>query len=348
MKIAITGEKGFLGYHLTQYYKWVKGFEVVELGKNYIENINLLHNCSLLIHCAGVNKGKDVYEKNISLTRNLVEVLINHNINIDIKFTSSTQENNGSEYGNAKLQSKILLQNYCYRSKTKFESYKIPNLFGPFGKPNYNSFINTFCYNIVNNKKCQHNNKVVTLCYVYDAIKTIDNQIEFNITKKTVYEIYKLLRSFHTDYSKGIIPDLTNIFEKNLFNTYRSFSKIEFKQKTHTDNRGHLVELVKGKGSQSQVFFSTTKPGITRGNHFHFNKIERFCILQGNARISMRKVGCNKKNHYIISGNDNKVIDMPILYTHNITNIGSSELVCVFWVNEIFNEKNTDTFFEKV
>ena len=107
-------------------------------------------------------------------------------------------------------------------------------------------------------------------------------------------------------------------------------------------------ELVKGKGSQSQVFFSTTKPGITRGNHFHFNKIERFCILQGNARISMRKVGCNKKNHYIISGNDNKVIDMPILYTHNITNIGSSELVCVFWVNEIFNEKNTDTFFEKV
>ena len=353
MNIAITGEKGFLGYHLTQYYKWIKGFEVIELGREYLKNINLLHGCDLLIHCAGVNRGENVYEGNISLAHELIQALKDNKIKIDIKFTSSVQEDNDKHldtpsYGNSKFESKILLQNYCNLNKTKFESYKIPNLFGPFGRPNYNSFINTFCYNIVNNKECQYNDNMVTLCYVYDAIKTIDNQTEFNITSKTVKEIYKLLYNFHTDYSQGIIPNLTDTFEKNLFNTYRSFAPIEFKFESHVDDRGHLVELVKGRGSQSQVFFSTTKPGITRGNHFHFGKVERFCVLSGSAKISLRKIGDNKKNYYIINGNDNKVIDMPILYTHNISNIGDDELVCVFWVNEIFDPENTDTYFEKV
>ena len=268
MKIAITGESGFLGYHLTQYYKWVKEYEIVKLGRNYLNNIKLLKDCDLLIHCAGVNRGNNIYQDNILLTQDLVSTLIKNNISIDIKFTSSTQENNDSEYGNSKLESKKILQNYCKDKNTKFESYKIPNIFGPFGKPNYNSFINTFCYNISKNLPCSYN-----------------------------------------------------------------------------DN---LVELVKGKGSQTQIFFSITKPGITRGEHFHFNKIERFCILKGKAKISTRKIGDTKKNTYIINENDNKVIDMNILHTHNITNIGKEDLVCVFWVNEIFNPEDTDTYFLKV
>lgn len=360
MKIAITGEKGFLGYHLTQYYKFISkdeypewGFsdhDVVELGKDYLKNINLLKDCDLLIHCAGVNRGDNVYQENISLAQELVDALTKNSINIDIKFTSSTQEDNNSKYGNSKLKSKQILKNYCKDKNTKFESYKIPNIFGPFGKPNYNSFINTFCYNLSNNIPCEYNNNIVKLCYVYDVVKVIDNKLpEFPIIEITVKEIYTLLKSFHDDYSKnGIIPNLTNKFNKNLFNTYRGFIPPIFQFLQHSDNRGSLVELLKGKGSQTQIFFSTTHPGVTRGEHFHFNKVERFCVLKGKAKISIRKVGDVKENTYIIKEKDNKVIDMPILHTHNITNIGKEDLICVFWVNEIFNSQDPDTYYQKV
>ena len=351
MKIAITGEKGFLGYHLTQYYKWIKEYEVIELGRDYLDNIKLLKNCDLLIHCAGINRGKpsEVYEGNISLTQDLINSLYNNNISINIKFTSSTQEYEDNEYGKSKLESKNILFNYCKEVGSKFESYSLPNLFGPFGKPKYNSFINTFCYNLINNIHITYNQNQVKLCYVYDAIKFIDNQTDtYNIISTTVSEVYHKLKDFYNDYSQGIIPNLTNKFDKNLFNTYRSFCSSLFQFQNHSDDRGNLVELVKGKGSETQVFFSTTKPGITRGNHFHFEKVERFCILTGKAKVSIRKINSNKTIDYVISGDDNKVIDMPILHTHNITNIGNENLVCVFWVNEIFDPENMDTYFEKV
>ena len=116
----------------------------------------------------------------------------------------------------------------------------------------------------------------------------------------------------------------------------------------HSDERGYLVELVKGENSETQVFYSITKPGVTRGNHFHFNKIERFCVLSGNAEIILRKVGTKEKISYNVKGSDNTVIDMPILYTHNITNVGKDDLICVFWVNKIYDSKNPDTYFNKV
>lgn len=348
MKIAITGEQGFLGYHLTQYYKWVKQAEVISLGRDYLNNISLLKDCDLLIHCAGVNRGDDVYNSNIQLANNLVSALKNHNISIDIKFTSSTQEDLDNDYGKSKKECNVILNKYCSENGSNFKSYKIPNIFGPFGKPHYNSFINTFCYNLINNHPINYNDNMVSLCYVYDVIKSIDNDTPFNITNISVKDVYFKLKSFHNDYSKGIIPNLNLEFDKNLFNTYRSFTSPEFTFNKHVDDRGHLVELVKGKGSETQMFFSTTKPNITRGNHFHFNKVERFCVLSGEAEISMRKIGTDKIYTYTVNGHDNKVIDMPILYTHNITNTCDENLICVFWVNEIFNPDKPDTFYETV
>lgn len=348
MTIAITGEKGFLGYHLTQYYKWIKKYQVISLGKNYLDNINLLSGCDLLIHCAGVNRGDLVYEGNIKLASDLVEALKNNNIKINIKFTSSTQVNKNNEYGNSKLEAEKILFDYCTKSNTQLNTFYIPNLFGPFGKPNYNSFISTFCYNLNNNIECKHNTNLVELCYVYDAIKAIDLNIPFITNGITVEDVYLKLQSFQEDYSQGVIPNLTSKFDLDLFNTFRSYSNNLFKFKRHSDSRGHLVELVKGKGSQTQVFFSTTKPNITRGDHFHFGKVERFCVLYGKALIKTRKIDSEEINEYIISGEDNKVIDMPVLFTHNITNIGNEDLICVFWVNEVFNVDNPDTYYIKV
>lgn len=348
MTIAITGEKGFLGYHLTQYYKWVKQYQVVSLGRNYLENIRLLDKCDLLIHCAGVNRGDNVYEGNINLASELVSALEDNNIRIDIKFTSSTQVNRANQYGDSKLEAEKILQDYCTRNSTTLNTFYIPNLYGPFGKPNYNSFIATFCYNLNNNIECKYNTNLVDLCYVYDAIEAMDLGMSFTANTVSVKDVFLKLKSFKEDYSQGILPNLTSRFDLNLFNTFRSYANNLFEFKRHSDDRGHLVELVKGRGSQTQVFFSTTKPGITRGEHFHFGKIERFCVLNGTASIKTRKIDSKEINEYIISGDDNKVIDMPVLFTHNITNVGKEDLICVFWVNEIYDTNNPDTYYIKV
>ena len=353
MKIAITGENGFLGYHLTQYYKWIKEYEVVSLGRNYLDNIDKLADCDLLIHCAGVNRGDDVYNGNVNLAKDLVEALTNNNISIQIKFTSSTQEDLGNEYGNSKLEAKRILSEYCKQVGKKFESYKLPNLFGPFGKPYYNSFVATFCHNVVNGFDIQSNENQVALCYVQDAVETIVYQSghvhNYPTTSISVNDVRKLIETFHKNYDEeGIITQISDKFSKDMFNTYRSYREPKvFDFTKHTDDRGSLVELVRGKGSESHVFFSTTKPGVTRGNHFHFGKVERFCVLSGKANVQMRKVGTDQVLSFDIEGGSS-VIDMPILYTHNLTNTGDTELVCVFWVNEVFDKENPDTYFNVV
>lgn len=351
MKIAITGEDGFLGYHLTQYYKYYLGYDVISLTRKYQSNIQLIKDCDWLIHCAGVNRGTNVGSDNILLATELVELLQTHNIKINIAFTSSVQEFLGTTYGVSKTEAGKILHTYCIQSDMKFISYKLPNLFGPFGKPNYNSVVSTFCYNLVNGIACQINNNTIDLCYVYDAIQVMplnDANYTYVTTNITIKNLYDQLTRYHLSYSNGVIPKLDSKFDVQLFNTYRSFVDCTHKIPRHTDDRGYLIELLKSEGSQSQIFFSTTKPGITRGNHFHFNKVERFCVLKGTANISMRKLGSNKVTSYIINEDMNTVIDMPILYTHNITNIGNTELVCVFWTNEIFNKESTDTYFIQV
>jgi UDP-2-acetamido-2,6-beta-L-arabino-hexul-4-ose reductase len=201
MKVAITGEKGFLGYHLTQYYK-NKGWEVISLGRNYLENLQSIEGIEFLIHAAGVNRAnsdQEVYDANVELTSTLINTLTQLNLKPNIKFISSIQEINGSMYGNAKLKAKELLQDYCDKTNTTFESYALPNLFGTYGKPNYNSFVNTFAYNIVNNIDCKYNENKIKLCWVYDAIKVIDNQTkEYELFETTVKEVYFLLQGINS------------------------------------------------------------------------------------------------------------------------------------------------------
>jgi len=351
MKVAVTGETGFLGYYLVQYLKYNKRFDVVELGRDYQNNIDQLIDCDWLFHCAAVNRGNDVGITNISITNELVNLLQHNNIKINISFMSSIQEDINNEYGQSKSECKKILQRYATQSKTKLISYKLPNIFGPFAKPNYNSVVATFCYNVINDADCTVNDNMVSLSYIGDVVEiissftSIDN---FQTHTLSVTELYKLILEFHKNYSVGTIPTLDCNFKVQLFNTYRSYINCTHKLNRNSDNRGHLLELLKSGTTQSQIFFSTTHPGVTRGNHFHFNKIERFCILKGTAKISIRKIGTNKKISYIISEMDDTVIDMPILHTHNITNIGNTELVCVFWVNEIFDKNLPDTYFIEV
>ena len=352
MKIAITGEKGFLGQHLTIAALHKFKYEVVELGRDYITNLNKVKDCDWVIHCAGANRGDDVKKRNISLAQDLTYNLNKLDISVNIVFISSIQEDLDNDYGISKKEAGSILNLYCNQRGTIFQSYKLPNLFGPFGKPNYNSVVATFCHNISQNIEVKVNSEAkIGLTYVQDACSKIlqfKNNVEFNTNFISILELKKTLEKFKQYYKEGIIPELITQFDINLFNTYRSYTKCKHQFNRYTDDRGYLIELLKVTFGQSQIFFSTTKPGITRGNHFHFGKIERFCILKGSAKVETRKIGTSKVNTYLISEKDNTVIDMPVMYTHNITNVGKDELVCVFWTNEIFDKENPDTYYEIV
>jgi UDP-2-acetamido-2,6-beta-L-arabino-hexul-4-ose reductase len=351
MRVAITGETGFLGYHLKQYLQYQLNYDVIELSRNYQLNIHLLSDCDWLIHCSGVNRSNSVRSDNIQIAEELIELLKSNQIACNIAYTSSTQELLGTEYGIGKLRAGEILNQYCLQTNKKFLSYQLPNLFGPFGKPNYNSVVATFCYNVCNNITCRINENEIKLCYVYDAIKILTNFEEnntYNTIDISVSDLYKKIIAMHGLYCKGTIPELNTKFDIDLFNTYRSYMNNVHEFIRNTDERGYLVEILKSKCSESQVFFSTTLPGVVRGNHFHFHKVERFCVLKGNAKISLRKLGSAQIISYIVNEGKNTMIDIPVLHTHNITNIGDSELLCVFWTNEIFDKENSDTYFIQV
>lgn len=205
MNIAITGETGFLGYHLVKYYKQ-KGYNIISLGRNYLNSIKLLKNCDLLIHAAGVNRSNnpsDVFDGNLNLSTDLVNSLENFNIQIPIKFISSIQEGNNTAYGQSKRLAKNILKEYCDRNNTKFQSYKLPNLFGVNGKPYYNSVVNTFAYNFVIGKQSQYNENSISLCWVEDAINVIDDQTdEYVLYETTVKEIHDIING------NSILPPL--------------------------------------------------------------------------------------------------------------------------------------------
>ena len=209
MKIAILGVNGFLGTHLTEYYT-NKGDNVIKLGRNY--DITKAKGSDFLIHCAFIggkesNTSKEIYKENIQITKTLIGELKKHNLNIPIKYISSIQEDNpNSLYGKAKKFTTKILREYCSNNNIKFENYKLPNLFGTKGKPNYNSFVNTFAYNIVNNIKSQYNTNPISLCPVSDAIKVIDNQkVKYKLYHTSVKEVYDKLNSIgNSEFDKKL------------------------------------------------------------------------------------------------------------------------------------------------
>jgi len=225
MKIAITGEGGFLGYHLTQYYK--QKAEVVSLGRNFTENLERARDCDFIIHAAGVNRAatdKEVYDGNIELAMILVNRLKQLDMKVNIKFISSIQEGNETPYGTSKLAAKHILETYCDEVGVQFESYTLPNLYGTHGKPNYNSFVNTFAYNIVNGLECKYNDNKVLLCWVYDAIQKIDNQVEFyNTVETTPSYVYFLLKGLHESTMEVMGNFSGNLFE--ILNYYKNENK---------------------------------------------------------------------------------------------------------------------------
>jgi len=371
LKVGITGQTGFVGTHLFNYFRLKnEEFELVPFEDEFFRNNDILRKwvsqCDVIVHLAAMNRHNDnqvLYDTNLKLVKQLVEALEATQSHPHVLFSSSTQEERDNIYGKSKKEGRQLFCNWAKKSGATFTGLIIPNVFGPFGNPYYNSVIATFSHQLTHGElPIIEVDGQLKLIYVGELVEEIHkiitsglNQEECrisNTSEQKVSEILAILERFKVDYfNQGIFPELKNRFEVNLFNTFRCYIDIKnnypVKLKMNTDDRGSFVETIK-MGLGGQVSFSTTKPGITRGNHFHTRKIERFAVIKGEARIQLRKIGTNEKFAFYLSGKEPAYVDMPIWYTHNITNIGQEELYTIFWINEFLNPADPDTFFEEV
>ena len=370
-RIGITGQSGFIGIHLFNTIGLLnQKYERVDFDKSFFTKEILLDEfvkkCDVIVHLAGMNRHSNpevIFQTNVELAEKLKASLIRTKSKSRLIFSSSSQEERDNPYGRSKKQARNILQHWAKEHGANFTGMIIPNVFGPFGKPNYNSVVATFCHQLNSNENPLIKEDVeIKLIFVGELIQQILHIIEYNsnleefhvphTTILKVSEILSLLLSFKEKYLlNGFIPAFSTTFELNLFNTFRSFINLkEFfpvSYKQHTDERGTFTELIR-VDSGGQISFSKTVPGMTRGDHFHTRKIERFSVIKGKALIKMRKIGTNQVLDFELDGKNPGFVDMPIWYTHNISNIGLEELYTVFWINEFFDTADPDTYFEKV
>jgi len=370
MRVGITGQSGFIGTHLYNYLGLKKGeIERVPFLDEFFlarESLNdFVEKCDVIVHLAALNRHNDpevIYRTNVQLVKAIIEATEETNNFPCIVFASSTQEQRDNPYGRSKSVGRKLFEEWRRRHNSRFAGLVIPNVFGPFGNPFFNSAIATFCYQLTHGQSPQiQEDNNLGLIYINELTQYVHRIITGNVSSSPVLvpssvevkvsELLTKLRYFKDLYfDQNIIPRLTNDFEVALFNTFRCFidhSHYPFHLEKREDDRGILVENIK-ELTGGQSFFSITKPGVTRGNHFHTRKIERFCVISGRASIKLRKIGTHDTIEYLVDGREPSTIDMPVWHTHNITNVGDSELLTLFWSNEIFNLDDPDTFYEEV
>jgi len=373
LKVGITGQAGFIGTHLFNFLGLKPDeFECIPFKDEYFSERSELErfvsSCDVIIHLAAMNRHNDpqvIYETNLRLVNQLIQAMESTASIPHVLFSSSTQENRDNLYGKSKREGRELLAGWAERKGARFTALIIPNVFGPFGHPYYNSVVATFCHQLSHNETPKIEvDGMMKLIYVGELTNEIYKQItvlsDFPVvaqtiphtSEKKVSEILSIIQDYKEQYQgKGIFPALRNRFEVNLFNTFRCYMDIAnhfpVKLVLHADNRGAFAETIKA-GSGGQVSYSTTRPGITRGNHFHTRKIERFAVVKGEACIRLRRIGTDEILSFSLSGDEPAYVDMPIWYTHNITNTGDDELLTIFWINEFYDEKDPDTWFEVV
>jgi UDP-2-acetamido-2,6-beta-L-arabino-hexul-4-ose reductase len=371
IKIGITGSKGFIGYHLYQTLAMQKDeFSLIEFDRSFFEDQKkmdvFLSSCDVIVHLAALNRHNDpqfIYDTNISLVKSLVASLKSTASKPHLIISSSTQEERDNLYGKSKKEGRLLFSEWANQSGGSLSGLIIPNVFGPFGHPYYNSVIATFCHQISRGETPKiDGDRDLKLIYVGDLVEEIiklirnnDNTHKLRIphtAEAKVSEILSLLQYYRKSYQdNGEIPVLVNDFQHKLFNTYRCYMDLAsyFPKKfvQHADNRGAFVEIAR-QGIPGQTSFSTTVPGVTRGNHFHTRKIERFAVIKGKALIQLRRIGTDKVFNFYLDGNEPAYLDMPIWYTHNIKNIGIDVLYTIFWIDEPYNAIDPDTYFEIV
>lgn len=369
MKILVTGSQGFVGKNLIAELR-NRGYEdIFEYTRGTEEALleEYTKECDFVYNLAGVNRPKEekeFMEGNFGFTSELLELLKKHNNKAPVLITSSIQAERDNAYGISKKAGENLLFSYSKDTGVKVLVYRLANLFGKWSRPNYNSAVSTFCYNIARDMTIQVNDPEVdlSLSYIDDVAKEFINAMEGNPTKDENFcivpvvhnvklgKVAELIKSFRDSRNDLFIPDMKDSFTKKLYSTYLSYlpeDKFSYELKMNVDNRGSFTEFVKSP-ERGQVSINVSKSGITKGNHWHHTKNEKFLVVSGEGLIKFRKIDSDEIIEYRVSGEKLEVVDIPTGYTHNIINVGDTDLVTVMWANETFDPKNPDTYFLEV
>lgn len=360
--IALTGAGGFLGWHARVAAR-ARGIETraVALGDGYrhADASSAVSGADTVIHLAGVNRGSDeaIESGNATLADQLIRALdAAAEPPARLVYADSTQAGNGSVYGAAKAAAAEALSAWCDRNSATFIDVRLPNIYGEHGRPFYNSVTATFCHQLAAGDEPRIDvDRELTVLHAQDAadllLATEPHDVGAASDTLTVTGLLERLRGMAEVYRRGEIPDISEALDRKLFNTYRSFtvdSHLPIVHTRHEDARGAFVELIRTHGGTGQTSHSTTAPGITRGEHFHRRKVERFTVIEGRARIALRRVLTDETMVFDVDGASPVSIDMPTMWAHSITNTADSTLHTVFWTDDIFDPLSPDTFPESV
>jgi UDP-2-acetamido-2,6-beta-L-arabino-hexul-4-ose reductase len=377
MNILITGAKGFIGRNLVAELNNIKEGKAKGYGLSADLNIfeydmgtdpslldRFCRDVDFVFHLAGVNRPKEqgeFMEGNFGFTSTLLEALKRHDNNCPVMLASSIQAELDNPYGVSKKAGEDLLFHYGKEVGADVLIYRFPNVFGKWCRPNYNSAVATFCNNIANDLPIQVNNRSanMTLVYIDDVVKELISALEGKPNrvgefcmvpvehKITLGEIVDLIYSFKENRKNILVPDLSDSFTKKLYSTYLSYlpeDQFSYPLKMNVDERGSFTEFLKSN-DRGQVSVNISKPGITKGQHWHHTKNEKFLVVSGKGVIRFRKIDEEKVHEYFVSGEKLEVVDIPVGYTHNIENLGETDMVTVMWVNEVFDPERPDTYF---
>lgn len=369
MKILVTGAMGFVGKNLVLELK-NRGYEDIfcyDVNSSEEELEKYTKACEFVFHLAGVNRPKDqkeFMEGNFGFTSLLLEKLKKHSNKAPILISSSVQASLSNPYGESKKAGEDLIFAYGKENDVKVFVYRLPNVFGKWCRPNYNSVVATFCHNIANNLPITVNDPdvVMNLVYIDDVVCEFINALENKANKDDNYckipvvhtiklgEIAQMIKDFKKLRESLIVPDQENEFSKKLYATYLSYlpkNEFSYPLNMHVDKRGSFTEFLKTE-EYGQVSVNVAKPGIVKGNHYHHTKNEKFLVVSGKASIKFRLPDSEEIIEYIVSGDKLEVVDIPTGYTHNIENIGDTDLVTIMWANEKFDPDKPDTYFLEV
>ena len=381
MNILITGAKGFIGKNLSTSLKNIKGGKDKTFPVNPDLNIfeydidtdpalldEYCRTADFVFNLAGVNRPKDQSEfmtGNFGFASKLLDTLKKHGNRCPVMLSSSTQAALDNPYGQSKKAGEDLFFQYAKSIGTQVLVYRFPNVFGKWCRPNYNSAVATFCYNIANDFPITVNDRsvVMNLVYIDDVVTELINALAGKANKKddsfcyvpvvhtiTLGEIVDLIYSFKASRDDRSIPNMADEFTKKLYATYLSYlptDRFSYPLKMNVDDRGSFTEIIRTPEC-GQFSVNISKPGITKGNHWHNTKNEKFLVVSGRGVIRFRRVDASEVLEYYVSGDKLEVVDIPTGYTHNIENLGDSDMVTFMWANECFDPNNPDTYFEVV
>lgn len=368
-RVVVTGAQGFVGKHLCAALRQRKDVELVEhdLGSPRAALDDALRSADVVFHLAGVNRPEKVEEfetGNAGLTADLLGVIRAARRTPKVVLSSSIQAERDNPYGRSKRGAEDVLRRFSEETGAEGVVHRLKNLFGKWCRPNYNSVVATFCHNIANDLPIQISDpaNVVDLTYVDDVVSGFLAELDaaprpgFRFAEPlpsravSLGELADLLRSFRGHRATLLLPDFSSPFVRALYATFLSYlppQTYAYGLDIKADARGSLAEFVKSPHF-GQIFVSRTKPGVTRGNHWHHTKTEKFMVVQGEGIIRLRQIHGGEVIAFRVRGEEYRVVDIPPGYTHSIENVGTGEMVTLFWASEVFDPSRPDTIFDPV